>query len=61
MKPIRLLSGFLTVGGWTMASRLLGFVRDAMIVALLGTGPAYQAFIVAFSLPNMFRRFFAEG
>ena len=61
MKPIRLLSGFLTVGGWTMASRVLGFVRDAMIVALLGTGPAYSAFIVAFSLPNMFRRFFAEG
>ncbi|MEM1129427.1 MAG: murein biosynthesis integral membrane protein MurJ [Pseudomonadota bacterium] len=61
MNPIRLLSGFLTVGGWTMASRVLGFVRDAMIVALLGTGPAYSAFIVAFSLPNMFRRFFAEG
>jgi putative peptidoglycan lipid II flippase len=61
MKPIRLLSGLLTVGGWTMASRVLGFVRDAMIVALLGTGPAYSAFIVAFSLPNMFRRFFAEG
>ncbi|TDL91442.1 murein biosynthesis integral membrane protein MurJ [Meridianimarinicoccus aquatilis] len=61
MKPIRLLSGLLTVGGWTMASRILGFVRDAMIVALLGTGPAYSAFIVAFSLPNMFRRFFAEG
>jgi len=61
MKPIRLLSGLLTVGGWTMASRVLGFVRDATIVALLGTGPAYSAFIVAFSLPNMFRRLFAEG
>lgn len=61
MKPIRLLAGLATVGGWTLASRILGFVRDAMIVALLGTGPAYSAFIVAFSLPNMFRRFFAEG
>lgn len=61
MKPTRLLSGLLTVGGWTMASRVVGFVRDAMIVALLGTGPAYQAFIIAFSLPNIFRRFFAEG
>ncbi len=61
MKPIRLLSGLLTVGGWTMLSRVLGFVRDATIVALLGTGPAYSAFIVAFSLPNMFRRLFAEG
>ncbi|HEX9859236.1 MAG TPA: murein biosynthesis integral membrane protein MurJ, partial [Paracoccaceae bacterium] len=61
MKPIRLVSGFLTVGGWTLASRLLGFVRDGMIAAALGTGPVAQAFIIAFSLPNMFRRFFAEG
>lgn len=56
-----MLRGFFTVGFWTLASRVLGFVRDAMIVAFLGTGPAYQAFIVAFSLPNLFRRFFAEG
>ncbi|OWU83289.1 multidrug transporter MurJ [Oceanicola sp. 22II-s10i] len=61
MNPIRLLSGFLTVGAWTLLSRVLGFVRDAMILAFLGTGPAYEAFVVAFRLPNMFRRFFAEG
>ena len=61
MTPIRLVKGFATVGGWTLASRVLGFVRDAWIAAVLGTGPAAQAFIVAFSLPNMFRRFFAEG
>ncbi|MBB93509.1 MAG: murein biosynthesis integral membrane protein MurJ [Rhodobacteraceae bacterium] len=61
MKPIRLMSGFLTVGGWTLLSRVLGFVRDAMILAFLGTGPLYQAYVVAFRLPNMFRRFFAEG
>lgn len=61
MTPIRLVHGFFTVGGWTLASRILGFVRDAWIAAVLGTGPAAQAFIVAFSLPNMFRRFFAEG
>lgn len=42
-------------------SRILGFVRDAMILAFLGTGPLYQAYVVAFRLPNMFRRFFAEG
>ena len=42
-------------------SRVLGFVRDAMILAFLGTGPLYQAYVVAFRLPNMFRRFFAEG
>jgi putative peptidoglycan lipid II flippase len=61
MKPIRLMSGFLTVGMWTMLSRVLGFVRDAMILAYLGTGPLYEAYVVAFRLPNMFRRFFAEG
>ncbi|MFQ5622172.1 MAG: murein biosynthesis integral membrane protein MurJ [Paracoccaceae bacterium] len=60
-KPIRLLPAFLTVGGWTLASRVLGFVRDMMIAAFLGTGPVAEAFLVAFSLPNMFRRFFAEG
>jgi putative peptidoglycan lipid II flippase len=46
---------------WTLASRILGFVRDAIILAYLGTGPAYEAYVVAFRLPNMFRRFFAEG
>ncbi|MBA86236.1 MAG: lipid II flippase MurJ, partial [Rhodobacteraceae bacterium] len=61
MRPIRLISGFLTVGVWTLASRILGFVRDAIILAYLGTGPAYEAYVVAFRLPNMFRRFFAEG
>ena len=59
--PIRLLSGVLTVGSWTLLSRVAGFVRDILIAAFLGTGPVSQAFIVAFSLPNMFRRFFAEG
>ena len=61
MKPIRLISGFLTVGLWTLLSRVLGFVRDVMIAAYLGTGPVAEAFLIAFSLPNMFRRFFAEG
>ena len=61
MKPIRLMSGFVTVGMWTLLSRVLGFVRDAMILGFLGTGPLYEAYVVAFRLPNMFRRFFAEG
>ncbi len=39
----------------------MGFVRDIMIAAYLGTGPVAEAFLVAFSLPNLFRRFFAEG
>lgn len=57
----RLIKGFVTVGGWTMLSRILGFVRDILIARFLGTGAAAEAFFVAFSLPNMFRRFFAEG
>jgi len=61
MKPIRLMSGFLTVGMWTLLSRVLGFVRDAMIAAYIGPGPVMDAFVAAFRLPNMFRRFFAEG
>ncbi len=61
MKPIRLMSGFFTVGLWTLISRVMGFVRDVMIAAYLGSGPVAEAFLVAFSLPNMFRRFFAEG
>ena len=61
MKPIRLVAGFFTVGIWTLLSRVLGFVRDIMIAAYLGTGPVAEAFLVAFSLPNLFRRFFAEG
>lgn len=55
------MAGFLNVGLWTLLSRIMGFVRDIMIAAYLGTGPVAQAFLVAFSLPNLFRRFFAEG
>ncbi|WP_297771507.1 murein biosynthesis integral membrane protein MurJ [uncultured Roseovarius sp.] len=61
MKPIRLLSGILTVGGWTLLSRILGFVRDVLIASYLGPGVLMDAFVAAFRLPNMFRRFFAEG
>jgi len=61
MTPIRLMRSFATVGGWTLASRILGFVRDILIARFLGAGAASDAFFVAFSLPNMFRRFFAEG
>lgn len=61
MKPIRLVANAMTVGVWTLLSRILGFVRDILIAAWLGTGPVAEAFLVAFALPNMFRRFFAEG
>ena len=61
MQPIRLMRAFLTVGGWTLLSRGVGFARDVMMAAYLGAGPVAEAFLIAFSLPNMFRRFFAEG
>ena len=50
-----------TVGGYTLISRVLGFVRDVLIAALLGTGPVADAFVVAFRFPNLFRRLFGEG
>ena len=56
-----MLRGALTVGGWTMASRILGFVRDVQIAAVLGTGPVADAFFIAFKVPNLFRRLFGEG
>ncbi len=56
-----LLRAAATVGGFTMASRVLGFVRDLVFAALLGAGPVADAFLVAFRLPNLFRRLFAEG
>ena len=58
---MRLLSAIVTVGGYTAASRVLGFARDILIAALLGAGPVADAFFVAFKLPNFFRRLFAEG
>ena len=56
-----LLKNFVTVGGATASSRVLGFVRDMFIAAALGTGPVADAFFVAFRFPNLFRRLFAEG
>jgi putative peptidoglycan lipid II flippase len=59
--PIPLVRSIATVGSITLVSRLLGFVRDIMIAALLGAGPLADAFFVAFKLPNFLRRLFAEG
>jgi putative peptidoglycan lipid II flippase len=56
-----LIGKFASVGSATMASRVLGFVREAMIAAFLGAGPVADAFYAAFRFPNLFRRLFAEG
>lgn len=56
-----LLRAAATVGGLTMISRVLGFLRDVLIASVLGAGLMADAFFVAFKLPNLFRRLFAEG
>ncbi|WP_376097527.1 murein biosynthesis integral membrane protein MurJ [Roseomonas sp. CCTCC AB2023176] len=56
-----MIRGVLTVGVWTLASRVLGFLRDMLIAAYLGAGPVADAFFVALKLPNLFRRLFGEG
>ncbi|HVO16409.1 MAG TPA: murein biosynthesis integral membrane protein MurJ, partial [Alphaproteobacteria bacterium] len=50
-----------SVGGFTLASRVLGFLRDVLTAQYLGAGPIADAFFVAFRLPNHFRALFAEG
>jgi putative peptidoglycan lipid II flippase len=56
-----MIRSFLTVSSGTLASRLLGFARDSMIAALLGTGAVADAFLVAFQLVNVVRRLLSEG
>src|ERR1700754_5289767 len=56
-----MIRSFLTVSTGTLASRLLGFLRDSMIAALLGTGAVSDAFLVAFQLVNVARRLLSEG
>lgn len=58
---MQLYKSIATVGGFTLISRLTGFVRDALIAGILGVCGLTDAFFVAFKLPNFFRRFFAEG
>jgi putative peptidoglycan lipid II flippase len=50
-----------TVSFGTLASRVLGFVRDSLIAALLGAGPVADAFLVAFQFINVARRLLTEG
>lgn len=50
-----------TIGSFTLLSRIFGFVRDMLLARVLGAGLAADAFQLAFTLPNTFRRLFAEG
>ena len=57
---MNLVRALATVSGMTLISRVLGFVRDAVIAAVFGAGLATDAFFVAFRIPNLLRRLFAE-
>jgi putative peptidoglycan lipid II flippase len=50
-----------TIGGLTLVSRILGFVRDMLMARFVGAGFASDAFLIAWRLPNLFRALFAEG
>ena len=56
-----LVKSTLTIGFYTLLSRISGFVRDVMMANLIGASWLSDAFFVAFKLPNFFRRLFAEG
>ncbi|MFT9100075.1 MAG: murein biosynthesis integral membrane protein MurJ [Zymomonas mobilis subsp. pomaceae] len=58
---VHLLKATATIGGLTLISRILGFVRDTLGAQYLGAGPANDAFLIAWRLPNLFRALFAEG
>ena len=56
-----MIRNLLSVGGFTLLSRVTGFLRDVMLAAVLGGGLLNDAFVVAFRLPNHFRAIFGEG
>ena len=58
---MNLLQTLARVSSMTLVSRILGFARDAIIARAFGAGMATDAFFVAFKLPNLLRRIFAEG
>ena len=58
---MNLLKAAASVSGMTLASRITGFIRDTLLAILFGAGVAMDAFVVAFRIPNLLRRLFAEG
>ena len=58
---MNLIRATATIGGLTLISRILGFVRDMLMARFVGAGMAADAFLIAFRLPNLFRALFAEG
>lgn len=58
---MNLLKTLATISSLTLVSRILAFIRDILIARIFGAGAATDAFFVAFRLPNLLRRLFAEG
>ena len=58
---MNLLKATGTIGGLTMLSRIAGFAREMLSSRIMGASAALDAFLVAFRLPNTFRRLFGEG
>ena len=58
---MNLLKSLAAVSSMTLLSRILGFVRDTVVARAFGAGLATDAFFVAFKIPNLLRRLFAEG
>src|ERR671931_693713 len=58
---MNLLRALMAISSLTLVSRILGFVRDFYIARAFGAGLATDAFFVAFRIPNLLRRLFAEG
>ena len=56
-----MLNSYFKVGGWTGISRVFGLLRDITTTSLLGSSLLHDIFVVVLKIPNVFRRFFAEG
>ncbi|MFN7095331.1 MAG: murein biosynthesis integral membrane protein MurJ, partial [Burkholderiales bacterium] len=61
MTKTNLLRSLVNVSGMTLISRIVGFFRDMLMAQFFGAGLVTDAFFVAFRLPNLLRRVFAEG
>ncbi len=61
MENARVIRSAGMVGGLTLISRGLGFIRDVLLAGFFGTSMAMSAFVVAFRIPNLFRALFGEG
>ena len=61
MESKRVIRSAGIISGFTSLSRLLGLARDVLMAGLFGTSLVMTAFVVAFTIPNLFRRLFGEG